>query len=49
MFIDMGVFMWLAYRYKSIPLEDLDKIDDEELLKSEEKRIGKDNDGFNKD
>lgn len=37
MFVDMVVFMWLARRYKSIPLEELDKVD-EDLLKNEEKR-----------
>lgn len=33
----MAIFAWLAYRYKSIPLEELDKIDEEEKLKSQEK------------
>lgn len=37
MFLDMVIFAWLAYRYKAIPLEELDKIDDD-LLKCEEKR-----------
>lgn len=36
MFVDMIVFMWLATRYKAIPLEELDKVD-EDLLKNEEK------------
>jgi hypothetical protein len=36
MFVDMIVFMWLAVRYKAIPLEELDQID-EDLLKSNEK------------
>ena len=31
MFVDMIVFMWLAVRYKAIPLEELDQVD-EELL-----------------
>lgn len=37
MFVDMLIFMVLARRYKSIPLEELDRID-EELLSSQEKR-----------
>lgn len=37
MFVDMIVFMWLARRYKAIPLDELDKVDDE-LLKNEEKK-----------
>lgn len=37
MFVDMIIFMWLARRYKSIPLEELDMID-EDLLNNEEKR-----------
>lgn len=50
MFVDMIVFMWLARRYKSIPLEELDKLDDE-LLYNEEKRspleiTGASNNGF---
>lgn len=52
MFIDMIVFMWLAKRYKSIPLEELDNLDDD-LLQNEEKRSplefqAKDNEGFDK-
>lgn len=52
MFLDMIVFSWLAYRYKAIPLEELDKID-EDLLKNEEKRSAldfqpNDNDAFDK-
>jgi hypothetical protein len=44
--------MWLAVRYKAIPLEELDKVDDD-LLKNEEKRSplefqGSDNDGFDR-
>ena len=38
MFVDMAVFSWLAYRYKAIPLEELEKIDDD-LMKNEEKRL----------
>lgn len=39
MFLDMGIFMWLAIRYKAIPLDVLDQIDeDESALKSEEKQ-----------
>lgn len=50
MFVDMIIFMWLARRYKAIPLEELDKVDDE-LLKNEEKRSplefqASNNDGF---
>lgn len=37
MFVDMIVFMWLARRYKSIPLEELDKLDDE-LLYNDKKQ-----------
>lgn len=37
MFLDMIIFMWLAKRYKAIPLEELDKVD-EDLLRNEEKR-----------
>lgn len=56
MFIDMIMFMFLARRYKAIPLSELDKLDDE-LLTNEEKRspidfqgtsLGKINDGFDK-
>lgn len=52
MFVDMIIFMWLAKRYKAIPLEELDRID-EELLKNEEKPSAldfkaNDNEGFNK-
>lgn len=35
MFIDMGIFMWLAQRYRAIPLEELDKIDSEEKITDE--------------
>jgi len=28
MFLDMGLFAWLAYRYKAIPLDELEKLDD---------------------
>jgi hypothetical protein len=50
MFVDMIVFMWLAKRYKPIPLEELDKVD-EELLKAQEKSSplefqAQDNSGF---
>lgn len=50
MFVDMVIFMWLAKRYKAIPLEELDRID-EELLRNEEKVSplefnGNKNDGF---
>jgi hypothetical protein len=50
MFVDMVIFMWLARRYKAIPLEELDKVDDD-LLKNEEKRSplefnGATNNGF---
>lgn len=37
MFVDMVIFMWLARRYKAIPLEELDRID-EELLSNEKKQ-----------
>jgi hypothetical protein len=51
MFVDMIVFMWLARRYKAIPLEELDKVDDE-LLQNEEKKspldFGANNDGFDR-
>lgn len=52
MFVDMIVFMWLARRYRPIPLSELDKVDDE-LLRNEEKRSplefqANDNDGFDK-
>lgn len=51
MFVDMLVFMWLARRYKTIPLELLDEVDDD-LLKNEEKPSPLDfkaaeNEGFN--
>lgn len=36
MFVDMVVFMWLAVRYKAIPLEELDQVE-EDLIKSDEK------------
>jgi solute carrier family 15 (oligopeptide transporter), member 1 len=39
MFLDMGVFMWLAIRYKSISLDKLNEIDDEQkALESSEKK-----------
>jgi solute carrier family 15 (oligopeptide transporter), member 1 len=39
MFVDMGLFMWLALRYKAIPLSELDKIDEEQkALESSEKK-----------
>lgn len=39
MFVDMLVFMWLALRYKPIPLEQLQEIDDElKALDSSEKK-----------
>lgn len=39
MFVDMGVFMWLAIRYKAIPLEELEKIDNEQkALEESEKK-----------
>lgn len=52
MFVDMIIFMWLAKRYKSIPLEELDKVDDD-LLKNEEKSSpldfqANDNESFDK-
>ena len=52
MFLDMVIFSWLAYRYKAIPLEELDRIDDE-LLNNEEKPSAlefkpTDNEGFDK-
>ena len=37
MFVDMIAFMFLARRYKPIPLEELDQLD-EELLYNDEKR-----------
>lgn len=39
MFLDMGVFIWLAIRYKAVPLEDLDRVDkeDKELEESRKK------------
>lgn len=56
MFVDMGVFMWLAYRYKAIPLEELDKVD-EDLLNEEKKKspldfngnTGNDNESYQKE
>lgn len=30
MFVDMGIFTWLAIRYKAIPLEELAKFDEEQ-------------------
>lgn len=51
MFVDMVIFMWLAKRYKSIPLEELDRVD-EELLHSEKKAspldFERDNEAFDK-
>lgn len=52
MFVDMIIFMWLASRYRPIPLEELDRID-EDLLQNEEKRSplefqANDNEGFDK-
>lgn len=52
MFVDMIVFMWLARRYKPIPLSELENVDDE-LLQNEEKRSplefqANNNDGFDK-
>lgn len=38
MFVDMGVFTWLALRYKAIPLEELDKIDEEEKALEDSKK-----------
>lgn len=39
MFVDMIIFMWLARRYKPIPLEELDRIDDEgTALRTDEKK-----------
>lgn len=50
MFVDMGVFMWLAIRYKSIPLEKLKEIDDEQkALESEKKKDPLDFAGSSKD
>lgn len=37
MFLDMLIFMWLALRYKAIPLEELKKIDDEDKALKNEK------------
>lgn len=39
MFLDMGAFIWLAIRYKAVPLEDLDRVDkeDKELEESRKK------------
>jgi len=37
MFVDMGIFMWLAIRYKPISLEELSKIDEEEANKKQGK------------
>lgn len=53
MFVDMIAFMFLARRFKSIPLDELDKVD-EDLLKKDEKIspldiAGKTNDGFSND
>lgn len=49
MFVDMIIFAWLAYRYRAIPLEELDKVDDE-LLNEEKKSPlefrGNDNDAY---
>lgn len=39
MFLDMILFAWLAIRFKAIPLEELEKIDQEqEALEQEEKK-----------
>lgn len=39
MFLDMGVFMWLAIRYKPIPLDQLKDIeDDQKALEDSEKK-----------
>lgn len=39
MFVDMGIFAWLAIRYKAISLDELDKIDEEQkALEEPEKK-----------
>lgn len=38
MFLDMIVFMFLARSYKSIPLSEFDKIEEEEKLKLEDEK-----------
>lgn len=51
MFLDMIIFMWLAKRYKAIPLAELDRVD-EELLHNEKKvsplDFQRDNEAFDK-
>lgn len=37
MFIDMAVFIWLAIRYKAIPLEELENLDQEERVVQEKR------------
>lgn len=54
MFLDMIIFMFLARAYKSIPLSELDNIDEELLNEDKEKKSplefpGKPNDGFKND
>lgn len=45
MFVDMIIFSWLAIRYKSIPLEEIKKAEEEEKLQQqgEEKKEPLDN------
>ena len=44
MFVDMGIFTWLGIRYKPIPLDEVKKAEEEDLmLKDEKKRDPLDN------
>ena len=49
MFVDMGIFIWLAIRYKSIPLETLNDVDEHKALESSEKKDSLDFPGSSKD
>ena len=54
MFIFMGIFAWLAVRYKAISLDELKKIDDdqkelEESLKESDKKDPMDFPGSSRD
>lgn len=50
MFVDMGVFMWLAIRYKAIPLSELENIDKEQAaIEDSEKKDPLDFSGSSKE
>jgi solute carrier family 15 oligopeptide transporter 1 len=38
MFVDMGIFSWLGYRYKPIPLSEIAKAEEEDRALLEEKK-----------